>query len=592
MRAAQTLANARFSARIPSVLLVALGLLSGCSLIIDSSEYVAETDAGVVDSGAVDMGALDTGPADGGDVDQGSVTCGTAVCSGNTPHCVALNFCGECLQNSHCANSVCDTLTGSCIDPIPDCTTCAGANDVCVDHPGGSGKACIRCDRDSDGFTANWNLCDGVAPAGRPRDCNDGDAQQFPGISPICADGALQGCPAPEFDGLIQHLGADVVEFGRTQVYVVANGIGRDAQLSTVARRGDYLSLPGDQANAARWVFGYIDGGEAYLSAVQERGFNPVSGQFGWNVAGGMMRGTSGWPFDANEVTAFTLDAPGDSFRFGGAGKVGGAPSTVLMAQNISNGVDILASAAETAGFMPPLALIGPETQSDLVFRQGSTNSRMLHAQRSGQTQTAPLLPDAQDYVLDAEGDHVFFNTNSGAVAYWDGTATLGRNVDGTVIGASAVGPARFSSDGAGRTIGLVPYLNGVRVVFLNCTGGGLDNCDTVSTVIQPLLQNMTTFDFEVHDGVLYVAYAAGDSVFLHVLSMSMNGTLTQRTSNPLRIIGPMDLSPAVQSMIAVETDIHRGPNHFEIVVGAVGSTNSGATAGILGTGLRACTSL
>lgn len=314
---------------------------------------------------------------------------------------------------------------------------------------------------------------------------------------------------------------------------------------------------------------------------------------------GAPLHGSPGWPFDENEVTAFTLDATGETgpgrrfYRFGAAGKIGGDSNTVLLAQSMSNPglIDEISRAAETVGFLPPLAIIGTATDFDLIFRSGGfAGNRMLHSQPEGQTAVAPVAPDAVAYVYEAEGEHIFYRTNAGSIGYWDGVANAGRTVDMTGTGGNAVGPARFATDGM-NTVGLIPYLTGVRVVSFGCPGGMFDNCETVTSDIQPVLPNMNVFDFELRDNVLFVAFAMGDSVMLHVLTLNA-GTLSVRTPQALRIIGPNDSNPTLQSIVAVETDINVGPNHVEIVVGAAAATTGGPSAAIVATALRACTAL
>ncbi|MCA9535099.1 MAG: hypothetical protein KC593_15515 [Myxococcales bacterium] len=572
-----------------------LGGLSGCSLIIDSNQYVERGDAGARDMGGADMSATDMGDTDTGVVDQGTDQ-GPVECNGLTcqvgQFCLNDQLCADCRSNSDCANGVCDQLVGSCVDPVGSCGDC-GPGFTCVDHPM-SGKACIKCDRDGDSFVSSWNLCNSVA-AGRPRDCDDGDAQRFPGAVPMCADGFLQGCPTPQFDNLVSVIGGAIVELGQLPVFRVAENVPARPQLSTVARAGDYLARPNDDPNAARWVFGFITGGEAELHAIQYRGWNSDLEMHLFDQQGGPLIAGAGWPIEAGKTEAFTVDTFAGSFRFGVAGQVAGERRAVLMQQS-GSGFTVSSNVVAEAGFLAPLAIIGG-TQADLVYRVDRAvaigNQRRLVAQVSGQhTSATTVLPDANDFLLDAEGDYVFYTPNGRLTGeVWNGIANAAANTGGPVASLMS-GPARFSRDRAtGLVTGILPYVDGVRVVRYACTGAGLDNCASTATSVQSILPGLTTFDFEVHNGVIYLVTAMGNRVVADVLTLDGSLLLTRRTPSAITLIDGASAGQTLSSIVSVETDIDVGTNHVEIVVGAAAESDTAGVL-ILGTSVRACTAL
>jgi len=124
-------------------LLVALVFCAGCSFVFGDSKYVSNDGSFPFDTG-------DAGDADGGD--------------------------GDTLP---------DGATGCVVEP-----------ELCTEGTRcGSDGRCVPCDADGDGAEAPDTTCDAAA-GGDPRDCDDDDADVYPGAAPVCGDGKINGCDA------------------------------------------------------------------------------------------------------------------------------------------------------------------------------------------------------------------------------------------------------------------------------------------------------------------------------------------------------------------------------------------------------------
>lgn len=577
----------RANALLALALVATTATAPACSLLIDSDTYVLREDAGARDAGPDSGEPTDGGPEDGGP-DQGTLVCGSGVCPAD-------QFCHEgecldCLTNAHCANNLCDPVTGTCLDPVTSCDACGGS-DACVDHPNGGGKVCLECDRDADGFPSSWSLCSGEAP-GRPRDCDDANGQRFPGAAPICGDTVMQGCPAPAYDDVLGFLGGTIEEFGRLPNLQVEVGVDPMVQLSTVAREGAYLARPGDDEDAARWVFGFVYNGEAEVRSIQIRGFRPDTGTYDWDTVGGPLRNLANWPIDTGKTRAFAMDAFAGTFRYAAAGDIASV-ATVNLMQHSGSGIETLSTVTEPAGFLAPLAIIGgttPQLISRIDRQVPVVDGRRLWSQTNDTTTGAfTVIPGPGTFLLDAEGDHVFYTPSGRATGEaWDGVAAQGVNTGGSAgITSLMTGPSRFSRDPATGTItGLLPYADGLRVVRFVCTGPGLANCTSTATAIQPHLQNLTVFDMEVLNDVIYVIHVQGKQLMLDIFTHSAL-TLVRRTPVSIPLIREQDVPLPVTRVSSVDTHIQMGSLHAEIVVGALIDTGTSGT--LMATGLRAC---
>lgn len=573
------------NALLTLALLASVTSAPACSLIIDSDTYVSREDAGPRDAGP------DTGePTDGSTSDQGSVVCGSQFCA-DDEFCRD-NQCVECLTNQHCTNNLCDPAGGVCLDPVSTCDAC-GANEACVDHPNGGGKVCVKCDQDGDGFPSTWSLCAGEAP-GRARDCDDTNAQRFPGAAPICSDAVIQGCPSPEYDNVRSFLGGTIEEFGRLPNVQVEVDVDPMVQLSTVAREGDYLGRQGDDGDAARWVFGFVNNGEAEVRSLQIREFQPSSGTYRWDTVGGPLRNVTNWPIGAGMTRAFAMDAFAGTFRYAAAGDSTGSADVYLMS-DAGGVIEVEHTIPEPAGFLPPLAITGG-TMPQLIYRIDRvvpmTDQRRLLAQTTDATTgVTSIIPGSGTFLLDAEGDYVFYTPTGRATGeVWDGVATQVVNT-GSPAGVTTLmtGPSRFSRDPAtGAITGLLPYADGLRVVRFVCTGPGLDNCTSTATGVQPHLQNLAVFDMEILNDVIYVIHVQNKQLMLDIFTHS-SLMLMRRTAASIPLIRESDVPLPVTRVNSVETHIQTGSLHAEIVIGALFDTGTSGT--LMATSLRACSS-
>ncbi|MBK7773129.1 MAG: hypothetical protein IPI43_03175 [Sandaracinaceae bacterium] len=570
-----------------TALLIALLPISGCSLVVDSGQYVARTDAGPPEDSGTEDGSVE----DQGSVDQGPITCNGTVCE-QGQYCVDDNSCVECLVDTHCANGLCDPTLGVCINPETDCGAC-NPDEICTGHPAG-GFACLNCDRDQDGFLSTLSLCDAIFP-----DCNDLDAQQYPGAAPKCGDGLFQGCATPEYDSL-RALLPTIAEIARMPVQLVSEELAVDSQLSTVAMPGDYFDeLTGDP-NAAYWVFGFrTNDSEAQVSRTQYEGFNSSTVLHEWEGLATRMSNRVGWPIDAGKVTGFTVDGSAGYLNYAASGDVAllGEARVYLIADDGTNLIET-ANELQSAGFRPPLAIIGG-TNPDVIYRDdnaGFSGYSRLRSLRSGAATAAWVtIPSDLEFTLDGEGEHVFWRNAEGLTGeVWDAVATTPDTVAAPpTVAAVMTGPARFSRDPTtGRLIGILPYDSGLRVVEYTCTAPGLDNCTAVASDIQSVLPALTHFDFEVLSGAIYLFSAGlGDGLLEIQLSVfTLDDALGLNS-----VLGPMPFissnNPEVGTLFgvyAIESALQVGSGHAEIVVGT--SVNRGAVS-LAASGLRFCVS-
>jgi hypothetical protein len=101
----------------------------------------------------------------------------------------------------------------------------------------------------------------------------------------------------------------------------------------------------------------------------------------------------------------------------------------------------------------------------------------------------------------------------------------------------------------------------------------------------------LRVFDFQVHNGVVYLVSADVNRVVLDVLTMDGALLLTRVTSQSIPVVISGDVGQGITGVNSVETALRQDGTYLELVIGAVVNTD---TAGVfvMGTGLRACTEL
>lgn len=194
------------------------------------------------------------------------VACRSAAdCGGTTPVCDDDGECVGCAEDDDCVDApggaACDVGTGACVECADD-EDC-GAGERCA------ASTCVSasCDTDGDGAPADRAEC---VISGTPPDCDDEDADRFPGNVPVCGDGAPQTCPGPLEVAILDRVGA--AEIGRlaaTEIQTLEFP-GMGPYTVSVALSPGTLSGGGEDAYVT-WVDHYV---EAMPTAMPVRGWD------------------------------------------------------------------------------------------------------------------------------------------------------------------------------------------------------------------------------------------------------------------------------------------------------------------------------
>ncbi len=434
-------------------LIVAFGLTTGCTLLLDTSPYVAQ-------EGPLD----DAGPVE---EDAGPPACG---CASPTPHC-ADGLCVECLGDAHCAS-------GEACDPLGRCVgACAVASDCDGGETCDSGR-CVPCDEDGDGFERSAPGC-----AGTPADCDDTHPGVYPGATPVCGDGVRQSCD----EGLT--IPGGYAEVGRLAPFVYPLPTGpfggavylRSLEIAPLDDRGDasnpdallVLLTDGPSGPDAQMLTARVEDGAFLGSPTSLSGLLAMHG------------GVPGLGLHA--------DLDGDVLLSVFDGGDRGAALLDITDWLPSDGSATIRALTRSASFVgewpdPQMRITaGPALAWRECAMEGG--SRLFRMNPAGSV-TQVVLPDAYcgDRTTLAAGGGVVmsesYNGTGPSLSFWgEGGAVATHAIDNpNGVGAMVEFPS-------GEAVAVVPVWSGLATFRASCRGGG-DPSTCVTAVTHPVGEN------------------------------------------------------------------------------------------------------